>query len=530
MKKYQKIVIVLIVINTLVFFLVTQIFMKKKPLDVSQSGLVFDISMGSVVVDQGTTEGTLKVTYSSVVVEDHIDPNELITIIGYSSGNNHNVSVLGTSTVHIKLQDVFIDNTAIDYGYGVSVEEDSTLILELEGDNVLKAGDNVAGIQVSSGNKVIISAQNQMQNLSVMGGKFGSGIGGGDYEAGGNIHILGGSVNVTGGWGGSGIGSGRSGSDGGSITISGGSINAIGGQGASGIGGGEKKGGVINISGGNINTTGGGSGAGIGGGGNEEGGIINISGGNIMSKGGSCGAGIGGGQNGIGGNIDISDGDITAIGGKFGAGIGGGYSRAGENINISGGTIVATGGRSGAGIGGGADGDSGIIDISNSTITATGGNGGTNNSESISAGGAGIGSGGISFWTTSLGYADSHISIAETAQITAKGGNGSASSTTWPWDGFSGGGAAIGAGGGGVYKGTNPTVGGIITSSNIQYPSNISSWILIGGKGGAASNSVQMAGNGAQIGNGGDGYIGNTSTSDSKPRNGNELSSKETIV
>ncbi|MCD7762677.1 MAG: InlB B-repeat-containing protein, partial [Lachnospiraceae bacterium] len=174
-----------------------------------------------------------------------------------------------------------------------------------------------------------------------------------------------GTVTATGGYGGAGIGGGKSNSSG-TITISGGKVTAIGGEYGAGIGGGEEgASGTITINGGTVTATGGEHGAGIGGGDYGSGSNITINGGTVTVTGGYGGAGIGDGDYGSGSNITINGGTVTVTGGEGGAGIGGGYSGTGT-ITITGGYFLITPGTDAEAIGAGCDGSS-------ATITITGG-------------------------------------------------------------------------------------------------------------------------------------------------------------
>ena len=85
--------------------------------------------------------------------------------------------------------------------------------------------------------------------VNATGGKYGAGIGGGEYGIGKDIIITGGEVNATGGRFSAGIGGGSRGT-GSDITISGGEVNASGGVNGAGIGGGlRSKGKDITVSG-----------------------------------------------------------------------------------------------------------------------------------------------------------------------------------------------------------------------------------------------------------------------------------------
>lgn len=140
-------------------------------------------------------------------------------------------------------------------------------------------GEEQAGITVSGGNSLTIYGQiAQSGQLFARGGKYGAGIGGGQYSSGSAITINGGTVTANGGIYGAGIGGGNNGS-GSNITINGGKVTANGGNGGAGIGGGSY----------------------------ASGSNITINGGMIDAKGGEYGgAGIGGGDRGSGSNIKVA--------------------------------------------------------------------------------------------------------------------------------------------------------------------------------------------------------------------------------
>ena len=239
--------------------------------------------------------------------------------------------------------------------------------IELDGNNELKSGVQRAGLEKTSTGTLTLKDDKEAGSgsLKATGGKYGAGIGGGNYGSGENITITGGRVNATGGWGSAGIGGGNYGSgnygSGKNITIKGGTVTAKGGDCGAGIGGGN--GGIgenIKITDGTVNATGGWGGAGIGGGDGGYGGYgngknITITDGTVTAKGGDCGAGIGGGNCGIGENIKITDGTVTATGGIYGAGIGGGVNASGSNVTVSGAAqVTATAGKSDGYYGAGA--------------------------------------------------------------------------------------------------------------------------------------------------------------------------------
>ena len=284
--------------------------------------------------------------------------------------------------LNLTLRDVKIDVSDtgsywVEGKAALSVQGKGNVEIELDGNNELKSGVQRAGLEKNTSTSTgTLTLKDDKEagsgSLKATGGKYGAGIGGGNYGSGENITITGGRVNATGGWGSAGIGGGNYGSgnygSGKNITIKGGTVTAKGGDCGAGIGGGN--GGIgenIKITDGTVNATGGWGGAGIGGGDGGYGGYGN------------------------GKNITITDGTVTATGGIHGAGIGGGDSGIGENITITDGTVTATGGIYGAGIGGGGNGGIGSkVTVSGAAqVTATAGK-----SDGYYGAGATIGSGG----------------------------------------------------------------------------------------------------------------------------------------
>ena len=279
------------------------------------------------------------------------------------------------TVLNLTLKDVKIDVSDtgsywVEGKAALSVQGKGNVEIELDGNNELKSGVQRAGLEKNTSTSTgTLTLKDDKEagsgSLKATGGKYGAGIGGGNYGSGENITITGGRVNATGGWGSAGIGGGNYGSgnygSGKNITIKGGTVTAKGGDCGAGIGGGN--GGIgenIKITDGTVNATGGWGGAGIGGGDGGYGGYgngknITITDGTVTATGGIHGAGIGGGDSGIGENITITDGTVTATGGDCGAGIGGGINASGSNVTVSGAAqVTATAGKSDGYYGAGA--------------------------------------------------------------------------------------------------------------------------------------------------------------------------------
>ena len=259
------------------------------------------------------------------------------------------INNFANTVLNLTLRDVKIDVSDtgsywVEGKAALSVQGKGNVEIELDGKNELKSGAHRAGLEKNTSTSTgTLTLKDDKEagsgSLKATGGKYGAGIGGGNYGSGENITITGGRVNATGGWGSAGIGGGNYGrgnyGSGKNITIKGGTVTAKGGDCGAGIGGGN--GGIgenIKITDGTVNATGGWGGAGIGGGDGGYGGYgngknITITDGTVTATGGIHGAGIGGGDSGIGENITITDGTVTATGGIYGAGIGGGGNETG---------------------------------------------------------------------------------------------------------------------------------------------------------------------------------------------------------
>ncbi len=405
----------------------------------------YHIEQGDIVISAGTEAGTNKVEQGGTLKSE----NDTGTIITGTS--NENTVTIDTSEGNV---DVTFNDLNIDASSGneaaVSVTGKGDTTIELDGDNELQGGDRHAGLEhnqtvnsegnVTSGKLTIQDDNDNAGSLTATGGDFGAGIGGGSKNA-GQVTITGGTITAIGtDAAGIGGGQGNVGSIAGNadIEISGGTIAAAGGDGAAGIGGGYYGDATVTITGDAVikNASSTKYGAGIGGGISGDG-SVTISGNAKIENatGGYGAAGIGGGAfdspDKIGnGNVVIKDNaEIDNVqGGAYGAAIGGGFLGLG-NVTIEGNTKVnATGGAGGAGIGGGAgaennsDNNGNQITIKGNedgspTVNAVGG--GTDETEEIVIGGAGIGAGCES-------NADTDIVLEGKVTIVAKAGEGNA--------------------------------------------------------------------------------------------------------
>ena len=223
------------------------------------------------------------------------------------------------TVLNLTLKDVKIDVSDtgsywVEGKAALSVQGKGNVEIELDGNNELKSGVQRAGLEKNTSTSTgTLTLKDDKEagsgSLKATGGKYGAGIGGGNYGSGENITITGGRVNATGGWGSAGIGGGNYGrgnyGSGKNITIKGGTVTAKGGDCGAGIGGGN--------------------------------------------------GGIGGGDSGIGEDITITGGTVNADGGDNGAGIGGGATGSGSNVTVSGAAqVTATTGKSDGYYGAGA--------------------------------------------------------------------------------------------------------------------------------------------------------------------------------
>ncbi|MGI6495817.1 MAG: beta strand repeat-containing protein [Kiritimatiellia bacterium] len=306
------------------------------------------------------------------------------TLSGANDNGKVRVVVANGTATTVTLSNLTLKATG-DSQCAFALEQNANVSLVLAGANTLASGFYCAGLEVTAGRTLSITNApgDDDASLTVTGGQYGAGIGGGQYGDGGTITISGGVIVANGSGSGSGIGGGAGGA-GAAVTISSGTVTAQGGYYAAGIGGGS-------------------SGAG--------GTTTTISGGIVTAIGGGYAAGIGGGSGKAGGNVTISGGNVTATGGYQAAGIGGSNGKAGGNVTISGGRITATGGSSGgAGIGGGSglNGLGGSVAVSGGTVAAEGTDGGAD----IGPGLNGMSSGANTFTGGSIGLAASAIALA----------------------------------------------------------------------------------------------------------------------
>ena len=123
------------------------------------------------------------------------------------------------TVLNLTLKDVKIDVSDtgsywVEGKAALSVQGKGNVEIELDGNNELKSGVQRAGLEKNTSTSTgTLTLKDDKEagsgSLKATGGKYGAGIGGGNYGSGENITITGGRVNATGGWGSAGIGGGE---------------------------------------------------------------------------------------------------------------------------------------------------------------------------------------------------------------------------------------------------------------------------------------------------------------------------------
>ena len=313
--------------------------------------LVFDISEGNVIIDEGTEAGTIKVTYGDGQMKDGISSGETIIVTGSftkKEGDEAAHQLAVNTSANIIARNLTIDNTGFDSCCAMSVSgEAANVTLSLEGENTFTAGGSTVGILVDNDSTLTIAGDG---SVTAQGGGF---YGSGGISTQGNVIITGGTVNAIGGETelDGGVAHGDAG-DNGSLTVTGGTLNATGGTvknvPAESIGIFAREADII-ISGGTLNATGKdvasdeGRSAGI----DAESGSITVSGGEVNATGGALT-----GNHCWSWGIHTTNSDLTMSGGKVnatGGKVTGEYSQSsglyiGGKTTVNGGVLKALGG------------------------------------------------------------------------------------------------------------------------------------------------------------------------------------------
>ena len=109
--------------------------------------LTFDISEGPVTITDGTTAGMIQVAYGAGQSTGDIAPSQVITVTGRTENKNHGLVIKTTTPVTVKTDNLYIDNSGIEYAYAMSLDyigASATMILS--GHNYFAA----AGIRPAS--------------------------------------------------------------------------------------------------------------------------------------------------------------------------------------------------------------------------------------------------------------------------------------------------------------------------------------------------------------------------------------------
>jgi len=261
----------------------------------------------------GGHDGWTVRTASSAVMFTNAGP---FTVTGKSSTYS---LVAATNNVDLTISGVTLDHSpSSGRSFSpISVAEGASLALTLDGNNIVRGYNNLAGVGVAASASLLIGGGGVINASSCSNA---AGIGG-DYGKAAGI-----------------------------IEIAGGSVVAVGGESAAGIGSGAKgKGSVVNITGGIVAATGGAYGAAIGGGENSVSNVVTISGGDVVASGGDRSAGIGSGDQQRTGTptgdiVSILGGMVRAKGSGLAVSIGSSSYGSCASVTISGGTVTAYGG------------------------------------------------------------------------------------------------------------------------------------------------------------------------------------------
>ncbi|WP_075558463.1 InlB B-repeat-containing protein [Parabacteroides timonensis] len=230
------------------------------PLSLSAGGTDFTIEGGTSATDYKYENNTCTILTSTK-----------LTISGTTTTNN--IIVKKGVTANIVLNSININLSNVDGKSAIDLKENATLNLTLAGTSILTSGKAVAGIHLSNGSNLIITAESDGHSLTVTGGDnsdwegyAGAGIGRNPQEEGNaTLKIEGGNVMANGGeasamFGKPSDGIGKNAKEGLShltIDISGGSVVANGDNGGNGING------IVHIKGGSVTAKGKGSGVDI---------------------------------------------------------------------------------------------------------------------------------------------------------------------------------------------------------------------------------------------------------------------------
>lgn len=173
--------------------------MKRKPLKrvfsvVCAAVLVLSIPAGAYAemyyLEQGSVEVTANESGQYVTQADagYFDVAQTTeTVITQTDGqptdNTVTITAEGGATAEVTLDNVNIDASSTpknDAKAAVSTnaDDDSNVVIELDGDNVLKGGEGRAALETTSGSVTIQDETGEAGSLDATGGAYAAGIGG----------------------------------------------------------------------------------------------------------------------------------------------------------------------------------------------------------------------------------------------------------------------------------------------------------------------------------------------------------------
>lgn len=149
----------------------------------------YDLSQGSIEVSADESGQYVSQVDAGFVNVTQTSP----TIISQSDSetptqNTISISATGGATAEVTLDGVNIDESGTGNNYNgegavtavsVSPDEDSTVIIELDGENTVKSGRGHAGVENNDSNLVIQDENKVSGSLDATGGAYAAGIGGG---------------------------------------------------------------------------------------------------------------------------------------------------------------------------------------------------------------------------------------------------------------------------------------------------------------------------------------------------------------
>lgn len=223
--------------------------------------LTFDISEGSVIVEDGSETGKVKITYGEGQMLDNVDPRQEMTVTGSTTNTGNEVQIKTNTLLRIAIQDLYMDKRTMNIDSGnsgcgticLNYTDAADVTLVLKGDNKLIAGWDKAGISVPAGARLTIEGEGSLyaKGYDSTGTSYlerpGAGIGGDSSTDCGTIIINSGTIEAVADYYAPGIGGGGmrvagsvAGGNGGTIIINGGTVTVRGGKYAADIGGGYK--------------------------------------------------------------------------------------------------------------------------------------------------------------------------------------------------------------------------------------------------------------------------------------------------